>query len=134
MKGEVVELVHGDRAIFQMMVNRSSRMYKRENVRLDTTKMYQEDEEEKLNNQQMGTKLEARKDHKLEGFLKVPRKARQVPNTSNAVPRRSSRPENRKVTQRTQGETLKPCPTTWMQWRRREQGDCGTRPSTGRRT
>ena len=66
MKGEVVEVVHGDRAVFQMMVNRSSRMYKREDVRLDPTKMYQEDEEEKVNNQQMGTELEARKDHKFE--------------------------------------------------------------------
>ena len=48
MKGKVVEVVHGDRAVFQMMVNRSSRMYKREDIRLDTTKRYQEDDEKEL--------------------------------------------------------------------------------------
>ena len=105
-------MVNGDRAFHVMMDDRSSRMYKREDVRLDTTKSYQEDEEEELNNQIMVTELEARKDHELKESLKVPRKA--VTNTSNAAPRWSSRPEKKRVTLRTQEETQDPetFPTT----------------------
>ena len=44
MKGEVVEVVHGGRAVFVVLEDRSSRMYKREDIRLDTTKRYQENE------------------------------------------------------------------------------------------
>ena len=40
MKGEVVKVVHGEKVVFVVMDDRSSRMYKREDVRLDTTKRY----------------------------------------------------------------------------------------------
>ena len=104
MKGEVVEVVPGERAVFVVMDNRSSRLYKREGVRLDTTKRYQKHQEEELNSQLVGTELEARKDHKPEETLKVPRKARQDTNTSNAAPRRSSRLAKKRATLRTQEE------------------------------
>ena len=58
MKGEVVEVVHGERAVFVVMDDRSSRLYKREDVRLDTTKRYQENKEVELNSQLVGTELE----------------------------------------------------------------------------
>ena len=35
---EMMEVVHGDRAMFVVMDNRSSRLYKREDIMLDTTK------------------------------------------------------------------------------------------------
>ena len=38
-------MVHGDRAVSVMMDDRSTRMYKREDIRLDTTKRYQENKE-----------------------------------------------------------------------------------------
>ena len=34
MKGEVAEVVHGDKAVFVILDDRSSRMYKREDIRL----------------------------------------------------------------------------------------------------
>ena len=42
MKGEVMEVVHGERAIFVVLDDWSSRLYKREVFRPDTTKKYQE--------------------------------------------------------------------------------------------
>ena len=116
MKGEVVEVVHGERAVFVVMDDRSSRLYKREDVRLDTTKRYQENKEEELNSQLVGTELEARKDHELEArkeheleeTLKVPRKARQVTNTSDAAPRRRSRLAKNRLTIGTHGEAHDP--------------------------
>ena len=49
-------------------------MYKREDIRLDTNKKYQENKEEELYNEWKGLELEARKDHdlhELEESLKV---------------------------------------------------------------
>ena len=102
MKGEVVEVVHGERADFMVMDDRSSRLYKREDVRLDTTKRYQENKEVELNSQLVGTELAARSDHELEETMKAPRMARQVPNTNQAVPRRSNRLARKRVTIGTQ--------------------------------
>ena len=82
MKGEVLELVHGKRAVNVALEDRGSRLYKRDEVRLDTTKMYQEDKEEELNSELVGTELAARSDHELEETMKAPRMARQVPNTN----------------------------------------------------
>ena len=67
MKGKGVEVGHGERVVFVVMGNRSSRLYKKEDVRLDTNKRYQ------------GTRR---------------RKAWQV-NTSQAAPWRSSRRDSR---------------------------------------
>ena len=61
LKGEVAEVVHGGRSVFVALDNRSSRMYKREDVRLDTTKRYQENEEEELDNELRGSDLEVRR-------------------------------------------------------------------------
>ena len=83
-------------------------MYKREDVRLDTTKRYQENEEEDLDKELRGSELEVRKDHKLEESLKKPRKARQITNTSETVPRTSSRLAKKSVTLRTQEEAHDP--------------------------
>ena len=100
MKGEVVDVVHRDRAVFVILDDRSSRMYKWEDIRLDTTKKYQGIEEEELDNEWKGSELEARKDHKLEESLKVPRKARQSTNASDTGPRRSLRLAKKRVTLR----------------------------------
>ena len=49
-----------------------------------------------------------RKDHKLEESLKEPRKARQITNTSETGPRRSSRRAKKRLTLKTQEETHDP--------------------------
>ena len=64
--------------------------------------------EEDLCKELRGSELEVRKDHKLEESLKVPRKARQITNTSDAGPSRSSRLAKKRVTLRAQEETHDP--------------------------
>ena len=80
MKGKVLELVHGERSANVELEDGDTRLFMRSDVRLDTTRKYQEDEEEDLNSQLAGTGLEARKDQELEDTRKRPRRARQAPN------------------------------------------------------
>ena len=61
--------------------NSRSRLFMREDVRLDSTKKYQEAKEEELKSQMAGTSLEVKNDKELEDTLKGERKARQRPNT-----------------------------------------------------
>ena len=101
-------MVRGGRAVLVVLDGRSSRMYKREDIRLDTTKSYQENNEEDLDMELRGSELEVRKDQELEESMKEPRKARQITNTSETGPRRSSRLANKRVTLGTQEETHDP--------------------------
>ena len=101
-------MVRGGRAVLVVLDGRSSRMYKREDIRLDTTKRYQENEEEDLNKELRGSELEVRKNHELEESLKGPRKARHITNISDTKPRRSSRLAKKRVTLMTQEETHDP--------------------------
>ena len=55
MKGEIVELVHGKRSVNVMLADDDSRLFLREDVRLDSTKRYQEDKEGDLITQLVGT-------------------------------------------------------------------------------
>ena len=48
MKGEVIEVVHGNRSVNVALEDNSSRLFMREDVRLDSTKKYQEAKEEEL--------------------------------------------------------------------------------------
>ena len=80
----------------------------RKEVRLDSTKKYQEVEEEELKSQLAGTSLEAKNDGELEETMKEARKARQVPNTGQAEPRRSSRLARKRLTMGTEGSTHDP--------------------------
>ena len=98
MKGEVAEVVHSGRSVFVALDDRNSRMYKKEDARLDTTMRYQENEEEELDNELRGSDLEVRKDHKLEESLKAPRKARKAISTNIPAPRRSLRLARKRVT------------------------------------
>ena len=81
MKGEVVEAVYGNRSVNVVLEVNSSWLFKREDIRLESTKRYQKVEEEELNSLLVGTSLEARNDHELEETMREPRKARQAPNT-----------------------------------------------------
>ena len=98
MKGKVLELVHGERSANVELEDGDTRLFMRLDVRLDTTRKYQEDEEEDLNSQLAGTGLETRKDQELEETRKRPRIARQAPNAEPEVPRRSSRLARKRVT------------------------------------
>ena len=80
MKGEVVELVHGKRSVNVMLADDNSRLFMREDVRLDSTKRYQEDKEE------------------LAETRRRPRRARQAPNSDQGEQRRSLRLAKKKVT------------------------------------
>ena len=92
----MVEVVHAGRSVNMALENMSSRLFKREDIRLDSTKRYEEYEEEELNNQLVGTGLKARSHHKLVETMRAPRKARQAstttePNADRPEPRSSMR-------------------------------------------
>ena len=65
---------------------------------LDTTRKYQEEEDEDLHSQLEGTGMETRKDQELEETRNRPRVARQAPNAETEGPRRSSRLPRKRVT------------------------------------
>ena len=48
LKGEIIEMVHGDRSLNEALEDSRSRLFMTENVRLDSTKKYHEAEEEEL--------------------------------------------------------------------------------------
>ena len=91
MKFEGMEIGHGERSVNVALEDNSSRLFMREDVRLDSTKKYQEAEEEGLNTHLVGMGLEARNNHKLMETMRRPRKAKQAPNTDQGEPKRSSR-------------------------------------------
>ena len=98
MKGEVLELVHGGRSVNVLLEGGDSRLFMREDVRLDSTKKYEEYEEEDLSTQLAGTGLEARMDQELAETRKRPRRARQQASSVQDEPRRSLRLAKKKVT------------------------------------
>ena len=61
LKGEVIEVVHGDRSVNVALEDSRSRLFMREDVRVDSTKKYQEAEEEELKSQMAETSLEVKK-------------------------------------------------------------------------
>ena len=73
-----MELVHGNRSVNVALEDNSSRLFMREDVRLDSTKRYQEAKEEELKSQLVGSGLEAKSDSELEETIKTASKARQV--------------------------------------------------------
>ena len=106
MKGEVLELVHGERSVNVMLESGDTRLFMREDVRLDSTKKYQEDED--LSTQLAGTGPEARKDQELVETRRRPRRARQTPNSDQGEPRRSLRLAKKKVTMREEKRSHNP--------------------------
>ena len=55
LKGEVIELVHGKRSVNVALEDSRTRLFTRADVRKDSTKRYQEAEEEELKSQVAGT-------------------------------------------------------------------------------
>ena len=102
LKGEVLELVHGERAVNMDLEDARTRLFERAAVKKNSTKKYQESEEEKLRNQVAGASLEAKEDAQLEESMQE-RRTRQMPNTEQGEPRRSPRPAKKKVTMGRQG-------------------------------
>ena len=102
MKGEVLELVHGQRSVNVGLMDGRSRLFTRGALKKDSTKKYQEAEEEELRNQVAGTSLEAKDDGQLEESMQERRK-RQRPNTEQVEPRRSTRLAKKWVTMGAQG-------------------------------
>ena len=97
LKGEVLEMVHENRSVNVDLDDGSTRLFERAAVRNDTTKTYQEVEEEEHRNQLAGTVLEARTDEQLEESTRE-RRQRQKPNIEGAEPRRSLKLAKKKVT------------------------------------
>ena len=97
LKGEVLEMVHGDRAVNVDLDEGEPRLFVREVVRKDTTRAYLEQEEEELRSQLAGAVGEARPDEQLEDS-KRERGQRLKPNMEDVEPRRSSRLAKKKVT------------------------------------
>ena len=73
-------------------------MFMRSDVRMDTTRRYQEEEDKDLHSQLEGSGMETRKDQELEETRRRPRVASQTPNVDNGSPRRSLRLSRKKVT------------------------------------
>ena len=97
LKGEVLEMVHGDRAVNVDLDDGRTRLFERKAVKKDTTKTYREAEEEELRSQMSGTALEVREDGQLEESMGERRK-RQRPNMEETEPRRSLRLAKKRVT------------------------------------
>ena len=98
MKGRVLEIVHGGRSANVELEDGDTRLFMRTDVRMDTTRRYQEEEDKELHSQLEGSGMETRKDQELEETRRRPRVASQTPNVDNGPPRRSSRLSRKKVT------------------------------------
>ena len=72
-------MVHGSRAVNVELDDASTRLFTRDAVRNDTSKVYRETEEEELPSQLAGTVLEARPDEQLEESMRG-RRQKQKPN------------------------------------------------------
>ena len=90
LKGEVLEMVHGNRSVNVDLHNGRTRRFARYAVRKDTTKAYREAEEEELWSQLAQTVLETRTDEQLDEFMRG-RRQKQKPNMEGVEPRRSLR-------------------------------------------
>ena len=97
LKGEVLEMVHGDSAVNMDLDDGSSRLFARDAVRKDTTRAYREEEEEELRSQLAGTVGEARPDEQLEENMRG-RRQKLKPNMEDVEPRRSLRLAKKNVT------------------------------------
>ena len=102
LKGEVLEMVHGNRAVNVDLDCGRTRLFARDAVRKDTTKVYRQVEEEHLQSQLMGTVLEPRPDEQLEEPMRG-RKQNQRPNVEEDAPRRSLGLAKKSVTMGAQG-------------------------------
>ena len=94
LKGKVLEMVHGDRAVNVELDEGNSRLFARDAVRKDTTRAYQEQEEEELRVQLGG---EDSLEEQQEGGEKQ-RNKRRSHNVEDVEPRRSLRLAKKKVT------------------------------------
>ena len=120
LKGEVLEMVHGDRAVNMDLDEGEPRLLARDAVRKDTTRAYQEQEEEELRSQLAGMVGEDRPEADLEqleesrnaGMRGVRERSstwrRWSQGGASGWPRRRSRWEARG-----QWTTPRCCPTTW---------------------
>ena len=100
LKGQVLEMVHGNRAVNMELDEGEPRLFARNAVRKDTTRAYQEQEEEELRSQLAGTVEEDRPEENQEqpeGSRKE-RGKRRNRNTEDVEPRRSLRLAKKKVT------------------------------------
>ena len=102
LKGEVLEMVHRDRAVNVDLDDGRTRLFARDAMRKDTTRAFMPEEEEQLQSQLAGTGLEPRPDEQLEEPLRG-RKRNQRPNMEEAAPRRSLRLAKKSVTLGAQG-------------------------------
>ena len=92
MTGKVADIVHGGRAVFVKFHSGGSRLFRREDVRKDTTKEheYKEEEDEELEEMVKGSDMKVRKDEELKESQSSTRKTTDT--TSNDEgPRRSRR-------------------------------------------
>ena len=100
LKGEVLEMVHGDRAVNVKLDEGVTRLFARDAVRKDTTRAYQEQEKEELRCQVAGTVREDRPEADLEQLeeSRNKRSERRKLNMDDVEPRRSLRLAKNKVT------------------------------------
>ena len=100
LKGEVLEMVHGDRAVNVDLDEGEPRLFARDAVRKDTTRTYQEQEEEELRSQLAGTVGEDRPEAHQEQLeeSRNERSKRRKLNVEDVEPRRSLRLAKKKVT------------------------------------
>ena len=102
LKGQVLEMVHGNRAVNVDLDDGRTRLFARDDVRKDTTRAFMPEEEEQLQSQLAGTGLEPRPDEQLEEPSRG-RKRNQRPNVEEAPPRKSLRLAKKSVTIGAQG-------------------------------
>ena len=94
LKGKVLEMVHGDRAVNVELYEGRTRLFARDALRKDTTRAYQEQEEEELRVQLVG---EVNLKEQQQGREKQRRRGRNR-NMEDVEPRRSARLAKKKVT------------------------------------
>ena len=130
LNGEVLEMVHGSRAVHMDLDDGGSRVFARDAVRKDTTKVYPEAEEEELRSQLAGTVLEARPDEQLEENMRG-RRQKLKPNMEDVEPRRSLRLAKKNVTMAHRGTADDPEVLSYYM-EAVESGYAGTRQRTVR--
>ena len=100
IKGQVLEMVHGDRAVNEDLDEGAPRLFVRDAMRKDTTRTHQDKEEEELSFQLVGTvggdMPETGQGQMEESRSK--RSKRRKPNLEDVGPRRSLRLAKKKVT------------------------------------
>ena len=128
LKGEVLETVHGDRAVNVDLDDGSTRLFARDAVRKDTTKAYRVEEE--LRSQLAGTVFEARPDEQLEENMRG-RRQKLKPNMEDVEPRRSLRLAKKNVTMAHRGTADDPEVLSYYM-EAVESGYAGTRQRTVR--